>query len=203
MKSKDHSVDKGWGEKSQGFQTFGVRGREGREQREQPREEAKAAPAWKMDFNMNGTPLSHSVIKLENKKQQAEEENDDDEVFNNREEQQQESLADMFRKKKGKLMEKYEQQKERQKSVDVEAKATRSKEDILRLRKEMMKPNLIKKQKTEESNATEDQNQNTSNRDATPSQRDGYVSFNKKTGGKEPNPELLSRLAKGEKTKVC
>ena len=86
------------------------------------------------------------------------------------------------------MIERYEQQREKQKHEEKESKGTRTKEEILRLRKEMMKPNLIKPRQ-EESEVS------------SPRTKDEINNPFAK-GKKEPNPELLSRLAAGKKTKV-
>jgi len=87
------------------------------------------------------------------------------------------------------MIERYEQQREKQKHEEKESKGTRTKEEILRLRKEMMKPNLIKPKQEE----SEGNNLKTTKDEIT-------NPFTK--GKKEPNPELLSRLAAGKKVQV-
>lgn len=86
------------------------------------------------------------------------------------------------------MIERYEQQREKQKYEEKEAKPARTKEEILRQRKEMMKPNLIKSRQEE-------------SEDPSPKHREEIQNpFSKNK--KEPNPELLERLALGKKTKV-
>ena len=101
---------------------------------------------------------------------------------------QEKSLAEVFRLNKQKMIERYEHQKEKIKHEEKAQKGTRTKEEILKLRKEMMKAQIHKPEpkKQEELDESEEAN----------------AAEQIRKGGKEPNPELLSRLASGKKTKV-
>ncbi|EAR94554.2 hypothetical protein TTHERM_00046590 (macronuclear) [Tetrahymena thermophila SB210] len=113
------------------------------------------------------------------------------------------SLADLFKKKKADLAKKYEleQQQRAQRSDTQEPKKERTKEDILKQRKEMMKrPDFLKNKNStsqEESSINDQYN-------SQKSEQRGYMtSFHdpsKKV--KEPPQELMDRLANGTKVKV-
>lgn len=102
-------------------------------------------------------------------------------------EEQGQSLAEIFKRKKAKMLEKLESKKQEthEKAASSEYKA-RTKEEILRLRKEMMKkPEFLNKklnENTEEKN--EEKQKNTSN------------------GPIDKKTELMQRLAMGVKPKV-
>ena len=101
------------------------------------------------------------------------------------------TLADYFMKNKKKMVEKYEHQMEKDKVEEKKQKSGRSKEEILKLRKEMMKPNYLKKEYKTEASGEEQKSE------------DLTMTFQASKGGKGgPNPELMSRLAAGKKVKV-
>ena len=157
----------------------------GREKAEQQQK------AWKMEFNFedqkdNGK-RSRRYISL----YFIEQEEHEQEVIN--EEQREPNLAELFKRNKKKMMEKYEHQRDQEphKEAVKESKPTRTKEEILKLRKEMMSYKGPKNPKA----ATQEVE------DKGKSQFNNPFATNKKSG-KEPNPDLLDRLALGKKAKV-
>ncbi|KAL4471674.1 hypothetical protein ABPG74_008567 [Tetrahymena malaccensis] len=113
------------------------------------------------------------------------------------------SLAELFKKKKADLAKKYEleQQQRAQRTETQEPKKERTKEDILKQRKEMMKrPDFLKNKYStsqEESSINEQQNSQKSE------QRGFMTSFHDPSKKiKEPPQELMDRLANGTKAKV-
>ncbi|KAL4511905.1 hypothetical protein ABPG72_012750 [Tetrahymena utriculariae] len=113
------------------------------------------------------------------------------------------SLAELFKKKKADLAKKYEleQQQRAQRSETQEPKKERTKEEILKQRKEMMKrPDFLKNKNStsqEESSINEHQS-------FQKSEQRGYMtSFHDPSKKiKEPPQELMDRLANGTKAKV-
>lgn len=111
------------------------------------------------------------------------------------------TLAERFLQKKRNLVEKYEEEHSHRKEVEAEKahKPERTKEDILKQRKEMMKykgPKLRHSIEGNEDNAHQNKGQvHNNNLILTP--------WENNTGGKkEPSAELLERLAFGVKAKV-
>lgn len=109
------------------------------------------------------------------------------EVLDDEAQEQGQSLAEIFKRKKAKMLEKLESKKQEthEKAASSEYKA-RTKEEILRLRKEMMKkPEFLNKKSNENAEEkNEDSQKNTTN------------------GPIDKKTELMQRLAMGGKPKV-
>lgn len=114
------------------------------------------------------------------------------------------SLADMFLKKKRDLIEKYEHQKE-SKPIEKEIKPTRTKEELLKHRKAMMeyrKPALNRAKSEIDFGEIRGVNKSPSHSGRNLASVVSNQPSEDYKATKEPNPELLNRLAFGERAKV-
>ena len=104
------------------------------------------------------------------------------------------SLADIFKRNKKQMAEKYEhQEKQEEKAEQKEQKPTRTKEDILKQRKAMMEYKGPVDQKGRAQTVQEG---------SKGSQGEIGNPFGKSDQKNGPNSDLLDRLAFGKKTKV-
>ena len=117
------------------------------------------------------------------------------------------SLADMFLKKKKDLVEKYENQKDYSRHEEKELKPIRTKEEILKQRKAMME---YRRPAVQRAKSEIDFCEIRSNK-KSPSPlgrnfgmiQNPYQDNNNLKASKEPNQDLLNRLAFGERAKVA
>lgn len=111
------------------------------------------------------------------------------------------SLADLFQRKKKKMMEKYEQQKEQEKAEPKEARTAKTKEELLHQRKAMMEYKGPHTYKSGASSMQSKHNDSKAKKPEDPNRIQNPFADPKKPG-KEPNQELLDRLAFGKKAAV-
>jgi len=155
--------------------------------------------AWKMDFSMGENEVKQPKDQKKSWKMDFNNEDEGDNTGNSRNKQETseegtgQSLAELFQKNRKKMIEKYENQKDQREKAEVkEVVKPRTKEEILKQRKAMMEYQAPLTQKARQQNAQ-------ANNDA---QNSLSNPFKERKSSKDPKPELLDRLALGQKAKV-
>jgi len=150
---------------------------------------------WKLEFNVsnkeNDSIANNKKVEKAEKIEKIEESIEKKEM----------TLAELFKRNKKNFVEKYEQQKETISKPEEEkdSRGKRTKEEILRQRKEMMeyrKPITKKKQDSYDGEGSLQETEEGRRTEKT-SSIDGKSS----KGSKDPNADLLERLAHGKKQK--
>jgi len=143
--------------------------------------EKEQAGAWKMDFAVSEKTPVEDAFSIKKPT----------------------TLAEMFLKNKRDLAEKLDHQKDHSKPLDKENKPARTKEEILKQRKAMMEykgPARAKSQMEERNEPRKEDLSPAPMGRGFGSSQNPFVDPSKAV--KEPNPELLNRLAFGTRAKV-
>lgn len=177
-------------------ETFGKRGDSAEKVQKPNKGKTEQQKGWKMEFNFDGKEDQGRGQEAKEERRPEQARKSEQVVIED--EGRESNLAELFQRKKKKMMEKYEHQREQehQREEVKEPKPTRTKEEILKQRKAMMQYKGPQNPKAATQGAPSNNNDERGRRQFV----NPFTS--EKVSGKEPNPELLDRLAFGKKATV-